>query len=175
MAEPIRVRTWATPLTIGAFMLMAVTGVMMFFEWDRSITTVVHQWFSWLFLAGAAGHIVANFRPLKGHLKSGWGRTSVIAFGVVLIASFFSWGLVTGPQMKRHIEQTLVDAPLSALADVTRTSEADLLRRMKEHGVDATGTQSIQQVSAQSGVGENQLLGIVFFTKSTNARSGAGR
>lgn len=46
-------------------MLMAGTGVAMLFEWNDGLTTVVHQWFSWLFLAGAGGLIALNFRPIE--------------------------------------------------------------------------------------------------------------
>jgi hypothetical protein len=162
MAERITVRTWATPLTIGAFILMAVTGMLMFFEQDRGIVTVIHQWFSWLLLLGAGGHIVANFRPLKQHLRGRWGQVSVASFASFLVASFFSWGLITGPQLERPIETALVDAPLSALAGVTHIEPDALTRKLDAHGVHATSEQSVRQLAQQSGVGENQLLAIVF-------------
>jgi hypothetical protein len=162
MPKMIPLRTWATPMTIGVFFLMSATGVLMFFEWERGLTTVVHQWFSWLFLAGAGGHIAANVRPFKNHLKSRWGKASVAAFMVVLVASFFSWGLITGPQLARPIERALVDAPLSALAAVTRTAPEALMRRLKAHGIVATSQQSIRDLSGEHGVREDRLLAIVF-------------
>jgi hypothetical protein len=155
-------RNWATQLTIGAFFLMSATGVLMFFEWDRGLTTVVHQWFSWLFLAGAGGHIAANLRPFKSHLKSRCGKASVAAFTVVLAASFFSWGLITGPQLVRPIEHALIDAPLSALASVTQTNPDVVMSRLKAHGIDANGQQSIRDLSDKHGMSENCLLGLVF-------------
>ena len=162
MYKMIPLRTWATPMTIGVFFLMSATGVLMFFEWERGLTTVVHQWFSWLFLAGAGGHIAANVRPFKNHLKSRWGKASVAAFMVVLVASFFSWGLITGPQLARPVERALVDAPLSALAAVTRTAPEALMRRLKAHGIVATSRQSIRDLSGEHGVSEDRLLAIVF-------------
>lgn len=158
----IPLRTWATPLTIGAFVLMAGTGVAMFFEWNHGLTTVVHQWFSWLFLAGAGGHIAANFRPLKNHLKFRWGKASVALFACVLVASFFSWGRITGPQLKGPIEQALVDAPLWALAGTTHTEPEALVARLKAHGIAANQAQSVRELSNRNGVGENRLLAIVF-------------
>jgi hypothetical protein len=121
MIEMIRLRTWATPLTIGGFILMSATGVLMFFGWDRSLTAEAHKWFSLLFLTGVGGHIAANIRPFLNHLKSRWGKTSVATIAIVLAASFFSWGIITGPQLVRPVKQALVDAPLSALAGVTHT------------------------------------------------------
>jgi len=58
--RPITVRTWATPLTIVAFLLMAVTGVLMFLDVEFRLVTIAHQWLSWLFLIGAVSHIIAN-------------------------------------------------------------------------------------------------------------------
>jgi hypothetical protein len=162
MSEKIPLRTWATPLIMGAFLLMAATGMLMFFELDRGVTTVVHQWFSWLLVAGAVAHITANFRPFKNHLKSSWGRVTVIVSAIILMASFFSWGIVTGPQLERPIEEALVDAPLSALANVTRTDADALVRQLKRQGIIATRDQSIREVANTSGVGENRLLAIVF-------------
>jgi hypothetical protein len=162
MSRMIPLRTWATPLTIGAFFLMSATGVLMFFEWERGLTAVVHQWFSWLFLAGACGHIAANVCPFKNHLKSSWGKASVAVFVVVLAASFFSWGIITGPQLVRPVEQALVNAPLSALASVTHTAPDALVRRLKAHGFIATSQQSVHDLSGQYGVSEHGLLAIVF-------------
>ena len=77
MFTQMSLRRWSTPLTMGSFVLMSGTGMLMFFEWNPGLTTVVHQWFSWFFLVGAAGHVAVNIRPLKTHFKSRWGKTSV--------------------------------------------------------------------------------------------------
>jgi hypothetical protein len=34
---------------------MVGTGLLMFFALDRGLVVVIHQWFSWLFLAGRRG------------------------------------------------------------------------------------------------------------------------
>jgi hypothetical protein len=97
----IPARNWATPLTIGAFILMAATGILMFFHIDRGINSSAHEWFSCCFMMGVAGHVTPDFRPFKNHLKSGWGRTSVNVFAFVFVASFFTftWGARTGGQL----------------------------------------------------------------------------
>jgi hypothetical protein len=59
---------------IGAFFLMSATGVLMFFGLDRGLAGEAHEWFSWLFLAGAGAHIAANSRPFMNHLKSPLGQ-----------------------------------------------------------------------------------------------------
>ena len=162
MRKPITVRTWATPLTIGSFLLMAATGLLLFFEWNTGVTTVAHQWFSWFFLAGVAGHLAINFRPLKNHLKSAWGRASIAIFTAALVASVFSWGQITGPQLERPIMEALVDAPLSALAEMTHREPEALVRELEANGLSAATGDKLAIVAEKNGVGVNRLLGLIF-------------
>ncbi|WP_085620426.1 hypothetical protein [Thalassospira alkalitolerans] len=164
MQKFLSLRSWATQLTIGSFLLMSGTGILLFFEFEEGLTAVVHQWLSWFFVIGAVAHIVINFRPFKNRLKSGWGKACVVVFGVAFMASCFSWGMVTGPQLERPIEEALVYAPLSALAAVSQISSDDLIRKLAGHGVTASSNQSIYDLSIRSGVDENELLGFVFLS-----------
>lgn len=141
---------------------MAGTGVLMFFEWDHGLTTVVHQWFSWIFLIGACSHLAINIRPLKNHFNSPLGRAGIVFFSCALLVSCFSWGRITGPQLKRPIEQALVDAPLWALAGVVHAEPDALLARLQKRGIHATFEKSIHELSVQNRIGENQLLAITF-------------
>jgi hypothetical protein len=147
---------------MGAFLLMAVTGMLMFFEWEHGLIVVVHQWSSWMLVLGAGGHIVANFRPLKNHLKSRWGMVSVATFSALLVVSLFSWGLVTGPAMKRTIEQALVDAPLSQLIRMSHVDTATVTERLKSEGIDASSEASISDLARNNNQDENRLLALVF-------------
>lgn len=37
-------REIATPLTIGIFLIMSVTGILMFFHWDTGFNKLAHEW-----------------------------------------------------------------------------------------------------------------------------------
>jgi Domain of unknown function (DUF4405) len=158
----IPVRKWATRLTIGAFILMAITGILMFFHLDRGINSGVHEWFSWLFLIGVTGHVTANFRPFKTHLQSGWGRSSVAVFSIVLAASFFTWGVRTGGRMLDAIRDGLVNAPLSTLAAIAHDEPEALTQRMRSHGIPARNDQTIHDLAGDNRSKQLQLLGMVF-------------
>ena len=162
MSKAFTLRSWSTPLTIGIFLLMSITGVLMFFEWNIGLVTQVHQWFSWLFLFAAGAHIITNFRPFKNHLSSNWGRTSVTIFAILLTGSLFTWGIITGTQLIWPVEVALVHAPLTKLADLTNTTTDDILKRMKDKGITATSQQSVHDIAIAKNVSENSLLGIIF-------------
>lgn len=155
-------RTWSTPLTIGSFVLMAVTGVMMFFDVAPGYVSFAHEWASWFFLVGTAGHVAVNFRPLRRHLRSNWGRANVVIFSTALVVSMFSFGRITAPQLKWPISNALVQAPLSALADLTHTGPAELVARLEQHGLSATPEQNIMHLADKHDMDEFHILGLVF-------------
>jgi len=158
----IPVRKWATPLTIGAFFLMTATGILMFFDIDRGIISGAHEWLSWLFLIGVAGHVKANFRPFTNSIKSGWGRTSICVFGLVLVASFFTWGARTGGQFLDAIRNGLVSVPLTTLAVMTRSKSDVLEQRLLAHGIVARKEQTIRDIVGDSPRKQLQVLEVVF-------------
>lgn len=176
MSESLSPRRWATKLIIGAFLLMAGTGVLMFFELDQGIVVIVHQWSSWILLIGAAGHLTVHVRSLEKHLKSRWGAASLGAFGVMLLMSWFSWGVISGPQLKRPIELALVDAPMSVLTRVSQVPPATVKARLTALGIDAAGEQSIRELAYRYHQDANRLLGLVFLADApldtTATRSG---
>lgn len=168
--KPFGLRTWSTPLTIGSFLLMAVTGGLMFFDVVPGYVSFAHEWFSWFFLIGAGGHIAVNIRPMKRHLESSWGRASVALFTVALVLSTFSFGHITAPQLKWPVFGALVQAPLSALAGVKRTDAVDIVTKLERHGITATPEQSIEDLAARNDVDEFHLLGLVFLDDRQDAR-----
>jgi hypothetical protein len=162
--QSFNLRTWATPLTIGSFVLMAVSGVLMFFDVVPGYLVFAHEWFSWFFLLGTAAHIAVNYRAFARHLRGGWGRAHVAVFSVLLVVSTFSFGRITAPQLKWPISEALVDAPLSALADVKRMEAAELIATLGAHGISATPEQNIRHLAEVSGLDEFHLLGLVMLS-----------
>lgn len=164
-ARPFTMRTWSAPLTIGSFILMSVTGVLMFFDIVPGYVSFAHEWFSWAFVIGAVAHVAVNFKPFTKHLRSNWGRANVAIFSVIVMVSMYSFGRITAPQLKWPISNALIDAPLSALADITRADHAEMLEKLKAHGITATLEQNIKELALQNRVDEFHVLGLVFLAE----------
>jgi hypothetical protein len=47
-------RQWIAPLTMGAFLLSAATGALMFFHLDSGLNKAAQEWLSWALLGGVA-------------------------------------------------------------------------------------------------------------------------
>ncbi|MEN9848246.1 MAG: hypothetical protein RL368_986 [Pseudomonadota bacterium] len=127
-------RAWVTPFTAGAFLLSAVTGVLIFFHIDSGANKFVHEWLSWALLTGVALHTFTNWNAFKKHLSVPSSQLIVGIFVVALAVSFISFGKGGGkPPFMRSIK-ALADAPLVTLAAVAQISPEELMTRMTRAG-----------------------------------------
>ena len=83
-------RSWATPIAAGAFLLSAVTGVLIFFHVDSGLNKAAHEWLSWLLLGGVVLHVLANLGGFKRHFATRGGLAVMGAFALVLALSFIA-------------------------------------------------------------------------------------
>ena len=88
-------RSWATPLVMGMFMLMAVTGVLLFFYLDTGLNRAAHEWLGWLLLAAAAAHALANGPGLMRHLRTSRPAQAILLACALLLG--LSWLPAGGP------------------------------------------------------------------------------
>lgn len=158
----MKIRDWATPLTIGSFVLIAVTGVLMFFHLDTGLNKVAHEWLGWALLAAVAVHGAANFPAFKRHFSHRAGIGIVAAFVLLLGASFISPpGQAGGKPPHLLATQALLDAPLPLVAQVAGKEVEGLVSQLQSAGFTIRADQSLRQAAAGR---EQQMkaLGVVF-------------
>jgi hypothetical protein len=127
-------RDWATPLTAGAFLLTAVTGVLMFFHLDTGINKTAHEWLSWILVFGVGMHLVPNFIGFKRYLASSKGKLLMGGFALLLALSFIPMGGSNEPPFVSPIK-ALSSAPLTTLAQVAQITPDQLAARMADAGI----------------------------------------
>lgn len=130
-------RDWATPVTIGTFALMAVTGGLMFFHLDTGLNKVAHEWLGWLMVAGVAMHAAANWPGFKRYfLSSATGRAIIAASLVVLAGSFVSLpGKAKGQPPHVMALKAVTRAPISTVAPLSGRTVAQLMDDLARAGI----------------------------------------
>lgn len=132
----VRFRTWITPLVIGSFVLLSVTGGLMFFHLDSGLNKLVHEWFSWLFVAGATLHLVLHNASFKKYLAARTGRWVMAGFVLLLGLSFVPLGGAGGAKPPFVVPmQAMATAPLPVLAQVARIDMLELQARLGRQGL----------------------------------------
>ncbi len=151
-------RDWITPLTMGAFGLLAATGVLMFFHLDSGLNKTAHEWLSWVLVAGVAGHAAVNWPGLKRHLAGWRGRTALGVAALLLAASFVPLGAQgDGPPFMGAM-RALVDAPVPVLAQVARTTPEVMRQRLAEAGHAPASDADTAKTLAGSDFGDQMRL-----------------
>lgn len=67
-------REWITPLTLASFVVMAITGLLMFFHLQTPLQGTVHEWAGWLLVLLVLLHGWVHWLPLQRYFQSGRRR-----------------------------------------------------------------------------------------------------
>ncbi len=155
-------REWATPLTIGSFLLIAVTGVLMFFHLDSGLNKLAHEWLGWAMLAAVGLHAAMHLKSFKRHFSRPASLVVIGAFVALLAASFIS--PPGKPSKPPHVlaAQAVLDAPLPQVAALAGKDTEALLAQLQAAGIAAETGQSLRQASGPERAKQMQALGIVF-------------
>ena len=157
---------WATPLTIGTFTLMAVTGMLMFFHADIGLNKTAHEWLGWVMIAGVAFHAVANWRMFRKYFVVGTASRAILATSaVVLLGSFLSFGGGEGGGLPPHVQalQAITSAPLAQVAGLTGKPAEQLLAELQRAGIPlTTAAASLDSAIAGDRELEGKAIGVRF-------------
>ena len=135
-------RPWITPVVMGAFLLSAVTGILMFFHLDSGLNKTAHEWLSWAMVIGVGLHVLLNMPAFKRYFTQNVGRAVVGAFALVLALSFIPAGGEGGsePGFAPPV-RALAKAPITVLAQVTGNSADELKAKLQAQGLSVTSDQ----------------------------------
>lgn len=138
-------RKWATPLTVGTFLIMGVTGVLMFFHLESTLNKVIHEWAGWAMLVGVGAHLVLNWRAFTTYLKRPLAKGIMGISALLLVVSFIPTGQEGNP-MKMAAEK-MQEAPIEAVIAVSGMDLAEGMQVLAEAGVDVSEGQSLSEAS----------------------------
>lgn len=142
-------RQWVTPLVAGSFLLMGVTGILMFFHWDTGLNKTVHEWLGWAMVVAVALHVMVNLQGFKNMFRTTLGKGILGLFTLILALSFFNLGGGEGnggPPFKNSVN-LLSNASITELSQISHIDEQILLTRLQQAGVNsATAQSSVKQL-----------------------------
>lgn len=141
-------REWATPLTMGAFLLMAITGVLMFFHIEAGLGKALHEWLGWLFVAGVALHVTVNFAGFRRHFLQGPGRWIVVGFALLTAGGLLAPVAEEGGNPVQRMAAAVMRAPLAEIAPLADKDVATLVADLQAAGFTVTGAgQTLEQIA----------------------------
>ena len=177
MRDILRLRIWAGPLTIGSFVVVAVTGIMLFFHCSIGATKLAHEWLGWLLIIGGAAHLLVNWKTFLAYLRK--------PAGIAIMASLCILGLLSllpvggahhhrgGPRVMLALEQS----PLDLVAQVAKCSPQSAVDVLQSSGVQVQHQeQTICEIASANGKPSMEILACVMGNSASGfTRSPADR
>jgi hypothetical protein len=157
-------KKWATPLTIGAFIVSGVSGMLMFLKINFGLLRVAHEWISVLLVIGGIFHIVGNFNPFKKYFTSKAALTCISVIVLVGVLAFAVPGdSHHGQPSFTDYSVTLQNIPLTVAAEISKTDCESVASHLSSHGIKVADTnQTINEIAKSNNKTTDNVLAIVF-------------
>ncbi len=154
-------REWATPLTIGSFLLIAATGVLMFFHLDSGLNKLAHEWLGWIMLAAVALHSTMHFKSFQRYFSRPAALAVILLFVGLFAASFVAPSGQSSKSPPALAIEAVLNAPLDKVAALAGKDTQTVLAQLDSAGLHAAADQSLSAMSGERGQ-QMQALKIVF-------------
>lgn len=155
-------RQWATPLTVGSFLLMAVTGILMFFHLDSGLNKVAHEWLGWAMVAAVGAHLVLNYRAFTTYFRKPLARVIMGSFAAVLALSFLPLAGDGGNDGRRLMLQAANGARIETLVEMSGAELETVQNRLARAGVQAQPGQTLTEAAGGDRERQGQILSAIF-------------
>lgn len=161
-------RNWATPITIGSFIISALSGVILFFHLNIGMMKPAHEWLSWFMILGVALHLVTNWRAFTNYFKKRIPLAIIGTFALLTVLSFFSLGggdeggkgntRATSMKSMRLLQNT----PVTLLAQIDNSTPEALIERLKAGGINVENAeQKLSDIAKANQTDPQKLLQMV--------------
>lgn len=156
-------RTWAGPLTIGSFGVVAATGALMFFHMNSGLMKLAHEWLGWVLVLAVAAHLILNWKPFVAYFSKPSGIAIMGAFLAMGVLSFAPTG---GERSRPPVMETLKaleQSSLQVVSQVAKTSPEALIEDLRARGILVRdGEQTLHEIAADNKIGSMEILKRVF-------------
>lgn len=174
-----RLRSWVTPITIGSFLLLGVTGLLMFFKVRGGLIVAAHEWLSPILVVSASLHIWLNWGAVRANLSRARGIAIVGLFAALLV-----FAITPGKEVEKrarehdwehgHVQEVigrkaagvLLQARISTVAELTGRTPQRLRDSLGRRGVRITSDEvTLAEAARQSQVSALRVLDAVLEEK----------
>jgi glucan phosphoethanolaminetransferase (alkaline phosphatase superfamily) len=152
-------RELATSLTALTFVIIGVTGVLMYFHLFESRIKTLHEILGLVFVGAVSLHVFFNWKSMRRYFgKQVFISTVIVAAAVSAV--FVSAAGAGGANPKTEIIRAVLAAPLDEAVQLLGGS-GDTLARLESKGIRVGEATSIRAVADANGISPFKVVQIV--------------
>ena len=152
-------RNYITPFISLVFLVVGISGMLMFFHLFDGYTEVVHEILGVFFIICAIFHIILNWKPLKIHFKRAVfmpALLGVLTISIILIISERMY-----PPVDIIIVNKIIKAPIN---DAFKALEVDYLEaseRLQKSGITIDGATTIESIWINNKADPEEVIDLI--------------
>lgn len=152
-------RNFITPYIVFLFLVIGLSGILMFFHLFDDYTRVLHELLGLAFVLFSILHMIINWTSLKGHFKKKMFHISGLV--VLLISVGF---IIIGKANVNH-EQVIIDkilkAPISSSFNVLNVDYNDAEITLKENNITIGDSKTIEEICIRNQKSPNEIIELI--------------
>jgi CDP-diglyceride synthetase len=153
-------RDIATSLTSLIFVIIAITGVLMFFHLFDNYTKQLHEIIGLFFVAAVFLHVIFNWKSMKTYFSK-----KIFIFSLVLVSVFsLSFILNTsdeGVNPKKVIITSVLNSPIEKTFDILGSDMSKASSKLKNVGIEINKSKTIAQIAKKNNKTPFEIVSII--------------
>lgn len=137
-------RNYVTPFISLLFVVVGLSGLLMFFHLFEGYTEVVHEVLGLFFAISAVFHILLNWKALKIHFKKAVFLPAL--FGVIMITSLLVVMERLYPPVDLQIMNRIIKAPVRDAFQALNINYEEANIKLKAKGIAIENAQSLEDL-----------------------------
>ncbi|MDR3347087.1 MAG: hypothetical protein LBN32_00585 [Helicobacteraceae bacterium] len=154
----MKLNSFSTPLIIGIFVIVFISGVLMFFHVKTAPLVALHEWFGIGFAAAALLHLINHKKPTVQHFK----RPLAIALICAAIASgalFYALAPKKGSNYAKMIVERTYQAPIAVSVGIFGLEFDEAIDKLRLNGIAIESDQdTIKTVAQKHGISPDRVV-----------------
>jgi len=152
-------RNYVTPFISLIFLVVGITGLLMFFHLFDGYTEVAHEFLGFFFVICAIFHVMLNWKALKIHLKRGVFLPATLAVAVISI--LFVVQQRNNPKVDTIVLERIVKAPVDAVFKALLVDSIEAVNRLKANGISIEGAATLEDVWMNNHVNPEKVFDLI--------------
>ncbi|RQP13321.1 MAG: DUF4405 domain-containing protein [Parapedobacter sp.] len=157
-------RNYITPFISLIFLVVGITGLLMFFHILDGYTEVAHEFLGLFFVICAIFHIIINWKALRIHFKKAVFIPAALAVAVIYGLFIVQQSLT--PKVDTVLYERIVEAPIEDVFKALQVDRDETIKRLEENGISIEGAANVQELWEKN----NSSAEVVFDLITDNER-----
>lgn len=152
-------RNYVTPFISLVFLVVGISGLLMFFHLFDGYTEVVHEILGLFFVVCAIFHIILNWKALKIHFKKGVFLPAL--FGVLTVSAILIVSERMYPPVDLQMMERIVKAPVGDAFRALDINYDKASIKLKEKGILIEKATTIEEIWLNNNTDPEEVIDLI--------------